>query len=88
LTEYTGRTVDAVKVGTIKRAKGLEFKQVVVARVGAGLLRAGSSSSASSSPSPSSFAESEAEREARTLALRELYVGMTRARDGLWVGVR
>lgn len=30
LLEYTGKTVDAVKVGTIKRAKGLEFKVVML----------------------------------------------------------
>lgn len=31
---------------------------------------------------------SEADWERRELDRRELYVGMTRARDGLWVGVR
>ena len=30
LLEYTGVSVDAVKVGTIKRAKGLEFKSVLL----------------------------------------------------------
>ena len=30
LLDYTGLTVDAVKVGTIKRAKGLEFKHVLL----------------------------------------------------------
>jgi superfamily I DNA/RNA helicase len=30
LTDYDGRPTDAVKVGTIKRAKGLEFKQVLL----------------------------------------------------------
>ena len=38
LEKYDDRVVDAVKVGTIKRAKGLEFKSVVVARVSKALL--------------------------------------------------
>jgi superfamily I DNA/RNA helicase len=70
LTEYAGLPVDAVKVGTIKRAKGLEFKQVVMPRVPPALLNAGAS-----------------DDEALTIHRRELYVGMTRARDGLWIGV-
>lgn len=75
LDEYNGVPVDAVKVGTVKRAKGLEFKQVLVADVQA-----------------SWFAETaesltDVERERREYRLRELYVAMTRARDGLWVGV-
>ncbi|MCS6524235.1 3'-5' exonuclease [Curtobacterium citreum] len=76
LQRYDGRTVDAVKVGTIKRAKGLEFKQVLLAHVRERLL-------AEQTGQPS-----EADRERRELDRRELYVGMTRARDGLWVGVR
>lgn len=76
LQRYDGRTVDAVKVGTIKRAKGLEFKQVLLAHVRGRLL-------AEQAGEPS-----EADRERRALDRRELYVGMTRARDGLWVGVR
>jgi superfamily I DNA/RNA helicase len=74
LDEYTGAQVNAVKVGTIKRAKGLEFKQVLIASVHRSLL------------------DWEPPVEAGALeryefARRELYVGMTRARDGLWVGV-
>lgn len=30
LMDYTGTPVDSVKVGTIKRARGLEFKQVLL----------------------------------------------------------
>ncbi|KQO65179.1 hypothetical protein ASF23_03445 [Curtobacterium sp. Leaf261] len=75
LDNYKGKTVDAVKVGTIKRAKGLEFKQVLLAHVPGKLLDV-----VSGDPS-------EVERERRELDRRELYVGMTRARDGLWVGV-
>ncbi|WP_256922080.1 nuclease-related domain-containing DEAD/DEAH box helicase [Leifsonia sp. NCR5] len=70
LTDYAGLPVDAVKVGTIKRAKGLEFKHVILPRVPASLLEG-----------------ADQDDEALTIHRRELYVGMTRARDGLWVGV-
>ena len=76
LDEYSGRTSDAVRVGTVKRAKGLEFKQVLLAHVDRRLL------------APVTGEPSETERERRERGRRELYVGMTRARDGLWVGVR
>ena len=77
LLEYTGTHADAVKVGTAKRAKGLEFKQVLLPWTKANLV------------SPATVrtlegAESLLEREERER--RELYVAMTRARDGLWVG--
>lgn len=75
LTEYDGAPVDAVKVGTVKRAKGLEFKQVLIA-------------DATREDGPGSTAPTDAaERERWELRRRELYVGMTRARDGLWVAV-
>lgn len=72
LTEYKGLPVDAVKVGTIKRAKGLEFAQVILPRVLPVLMEPG---------------RREDDDEAMTIHRRELYVGMTRARDGLWVGI-
>lgn len=75
LADYDGVPVDAVKVGTVKRAKGLEFKQVLLADARADDL-------GGSVPPPGG-----AERERWELRRRELYVGMTRARDGLWVGV-
>jgi superfamily I DNA/RNA helicase len=75
LTDYDGTPVEAVKVGTVKRAKGLEFKQVLLADARADDL-------ASAGPPAGA-----AEREHWELRRRELYVGMTRARDGLWVGV-
>lgn len=74
LTEYDGRPTDGVKVGTIKRAKGLEFKQVLLPDV--------RKEDVSSTPP-----EDGAERERWTLRRREVYVGMTRARDGLWVAL-
>ncbi len=75
LTDFDGRATSAVKVGTIKRAKGLEFKQVLVARASAALLETAWSWT------------DDVESERRELDRRELYVAMTRARDGLWVGV-
>ncbi|GAA3339126.1 hypothetical protein GCM10017714_13350 [Curtobacterium pusillum] len=76
LDEYSGRTTDAVRLGTVKRAKGLEFKQVLLAHVDRGMVDAAPAES------------SESDRERRERGRRKLYVGMTRARDGLWVGVR
>ncbi len=68
LEDYDGRPVAAVKVGTVKRAKGLEFGRVYLPRVDSYRLEEGS-----------------AERELAIRERRELFVGMTRARDGLWM---
>ena len=65
---------DGVKVGTIKRAKGLEFKQVLLPDV--------RQSDVNTTPP-----DDGTERERWTLRRREVYVGMTRARDGLWVAL-
>lgn len=68
LVDYDGRPCDAVKVGTVKRAKGLEFGRVYLPGVqeyevgGEGV---------------------DVERQQRER--RELFVAMTRARDGLWL---
>ena len=75
LEKYDGHSVDAVKVGTIKRSKGLEFKEVLVVRTPPHLVSA------------DVIDPDEAAAERRLLQRRELYVAMTRARDGLWVGV-
>lgn len=75
LESYAGAPAPLVKVGTIKRAKGLEFKQVLLARVDGSLL------------SPAAPGLDEGALERREIERRELYVGMTRARDGLWVGL-
>jgi hypothetical protein len=75
LDAYDGRVSSAVKVGTIKHSKGLEFKQVLVARASSELLETVWSSS------------DDVEVERRELERRELYVAVTRARDGVWVGV-
>ena len=75
LSGYEGGPVDGVKVGTIKRAKGLEFKQVLVCDVPESLF---------SGERPTGD-DANGERWARDR--RELFVAMTRARDGLWVGL-
>ena len=77
LTHYDGKPVNAVKVGTIKRAKGLEFKQVLLVQVPANLL-----------PGEHDLVDpvEGAAAEHTELQKRELYVAMTRARDGLWIG--
>ncbi len=77
LQKYDGHPVDAVKVGTIKRAKGLEFKQVLVVRARLDLLGGAAADRGADV----------VDRERRDLDRRELYVAMTRARDGLWVSV-
>ena len=74
LEDYEGASVQAVKVGTFKRAKGLEFKQVFIPLVPA-------------QRSAQGEGETDATyRERLELERRELYVGMTRARDCLWLG--
>lgn len=74
LETYNGSPVDAVKIGTVKRAKGLEFKHVLLPDIRRSQTR-------STPPTD------EAEHERWDLRQRELYVAMTRARDGLWVGI-
>lgn len=76
LARYDSRVAAAARVGTIKRAKGLEFKHVLIAHTPVrlvGLLAV---------PESGQDAGDRVERERR-----ELYVAITRARDGLWVGV-
>jgi superfamily I DNA/RNA helicase len=74
LLDYDGTTTNRVKVGTFKRAKGLEFKFVLLPGLREGPPLAW----------PGESADSYRERTERER--RELYVGMTRARDGLWLG--
>ena len=76
LEKYDGRSTPAVKLGTFQRAKGLEFKHVFLPRL-----------------EPDSLGETKRHTEddaahAERLALlsRQLYVAMTRARDGVWGG--
>lgn len=74
LLDYDGITCEEVKVGTFKRSKGLEFKFVLLPGLVEGSTRQWSGEAADS------YRE-RAERERR-----ELFVAMTRARDGLWLG--
>jgi superfamily I DNA/RNA helicase len=74
LRDYDGVSSDHVKIGTFKRAKGLEFKYALLPGLTDGPRRA----------QPGESDESYRERMER--GRRELYVGMTRARDGLWLG--
>ncbi|MEU3461142.1 UvrD-helicase domain-containing protein [Streptomyces sp. NPDC006733] len=72
LERYDGHTVDAVKLGSYRRAKGLEFKDVYLPQHDAALRV---------------FEEkNETARERGELARRQLFVAMTRARDTLWLG--
>lgn len=73
LTDYGSAPVRGVRVGTIEQAKGLEFRQVVMGDVAASWLDA--------------LPDDDVERERCERRRRELYMGMTRAREGLWVGV-
>ncbi|MWK36820.1 AAA family ATPase [Actinomadura sp. J1-007] len=72
LEQYDGRPVEAVKLGTYRRAKGLEFKYVFLPHHDVGL-----SNGALTDAVDSERAE---------LARRQLFVAMTRARDLLWLG--
>jgi superfamily I DNA/RNA helicase len=72
LTDYTGSPVDAVKVGTYKRAKGLDFVAVFLPRLPAPIDAA-------------RFGDPVLTERAERLS-RELHVAATRARDELWLG--
>jgi len=69
LEDYDGRPNDRVKVGTYHRAKGLEFKAVFLPHMGRFPPRARKGSS------------TEEAAENRELAVSQLFVAMTRARD-------
>lgn len=77
LEHYDGRPVNAVKLGSYRRAKGLEFKRVYLPEHDAALAHGAR---------PSDAAASETERERSELARSQLFVAMTRARDVLWLG--
>lgn len=74
LADYDGQTANRLRVGTFKRAKGLEFKRVFMP----GLRE---------EPPQQWHGESDdAYTERVERRRREVFVGMTRARDQLWVG--
>ncbi|MBO2451221.1 UvrD-helicase domain-containing protein [Actinomadura barringtoniae] len=72
LENYDGREVEAVKLGSYRRAKGLEFKCVFLPHHDVALREVS--------------VESAAERERAEILRRQLFVAMTRARDLLWLG--
>ena len=69
---YAGRSIDPVKVGTYKRAKGLDFPTVFLPRV--------------RRPTPAPADDPVAAERAELFA-RELHVAATRARDEIWIGL-
>ena len=74
LKAYDGTPVDAVKVGTYARAKGLEFSAVFIPDYHRAVTQAGPTE-----PDDVACERNELER-------RCLFVAMTRARDHLWLG--
>ncbi|MFI7320638.1 UvrD-helicase domain-containing protein [Streptomyces venezuelae] len=81
LEHYDGRPVDAVKLGSYRRAKGLEFKRVYLPRHDAAL------GSAPPTDGPATTARApETAAEHEELRRCQLFVAMTRARDVLWLG--
>ncbi|MGW1375736.1 UvrD-helicase domain-containing protein [Streptomyces sp. NPDC002446] len=78
LEQYDGNPVGGVKLGSYRRAKGLEFKRVYLPRYDAGL--------PSDTKQANGAAGVETARERGELARSQLFVAMTRARDVLWLG--
>ena len=73
LAKYEGRSTEAIKVGTFNRAKGLEFKVVFLLDL-------------SIFPKRRRPAKAAAENDERmALHVSQLFVAMTRARDGLFL---
>lgn len=76
LRDYDGVTNEKVKVGTYPRAKGLEFKHVLLPRLDA--------TGVGEDPRTGEDDQTYTERLERLR--RQIWVSMTRARDGLWLG--
>jgi hypothetical protein len=76
LTDYDGHPIDAIKIGTFQRSKGLDFAHVLIPDA--------DRTPAPRRPHESEDAYSERARQER----RNLYVAITRARDTLWLGSR
>jgi len=75
LSDFRGKPSDLLKVGTFHRAKGLEFKVVFLLDISAG-----------SFPRGQAPGQPDAEyREQKALAINQLFVAMTRARDSLFI---
>ena len=76
LEQYEGIPNEQVKVGTFQRRKGLEFKHVFLPRLDADGLQ----------EAPRHSEDETAHAERMELLRRQVFVAMTRARDGLWGG--
>ena len=79
------KTLDpGLRVGTFDRAKGLEFRAVLIPRLGQSRFPrdAAEQGKAANAPPPELLDQ---EKEARLLQLTRLYVAMTRARDRLYL---
>lgn len=76
LEQYDGHPVEAVKLGSYRRAKGLEFKRVYLPQHDADLPQG----------HPAGGPATETADERGELARSQLFVAMTRARDVLWLG--
>ncbi|WP_369793902.1 UvrD-helicase domain-containing protein [Actinoplanes sp. SE50/110] len=72
LEDYDGQATGELKVGTFLRSKGLEFKHVFLPHHDREVRKAQTSSLT--------------ETDRLALVKRQLFVGMTRARDMLWIG--
>lgn len=87
LEGYEGNGVPGVKVGSYRRAKGLEFKRVFLPRHDeAGAPGTPGALAGEGGPGGPGGEPSEADRERAELARGQLFVAMTRARDLLWLG--
>ncbi|MBY8862471.1 AAA family ATPase [Nocardia sp. CA2R105] len=78
LEEYTGADEELIKIGTVFRAKGLDFRAVLhpcFIRSGADLYATGERDG------------SDAERDHAELEANQHFVAVTRARDYLWLGI-
>ena len=73
LDRYDGHAVEGVKLGSYRRAKGLEFKRVYLPQYDTSLL-------------DRLDGASDTERERQEIGRSQLFVAMTRARDLLWLG--
>ncbi|MFE0764582.1 nuclease-related domain-containing DEAD/DEAH box helicase [Streptomyces smyrnaeus] len=85
LDRYDGHPVDAVKIGSYLRAKGLEFKRVFLPDHDAAVPQAPESDSPPG-PDADRRPSYETAMERSELARSQLFVAMTRARDVLWLG--
>ena len=87
LADYAGHRIDAVKVGTIRRAKGLEFRAVFLPGQVRSVARSGSAAAGPTGAWPGGDSGGwSGEDEVRELGARHALVGVTRAREYLWTG--